>query len=177
MKNRFIVWIILLLTSLESFGFSPTNYPKVPDSPLRLFYIQRSANTNTIVYDANLMANGNFNYENPINVYWLRYQESGQKKELTWIQNLLAYGISTKETAQKNDFEAWIVSYKKKKLRVSLDKNKKPFAQIEINHKLAKLDHVFVKTEGSNIRPKVIYVEVFGKDLTTGDDIYEKIKP
>lgn len=177
MKNKLLLFILVWLIGSQSFGHSPINYPKVPDSPLRLFYIQRSANTNTIVYDANLMANGSFNYENPINVYWLRYQESGQKKELTWIQNLLAYGISTKETAQKNDFEAWIVSYKKKKLRVSLDKNKKPFAQIEINHKLAKLDHVFVKTEGSNIRPKVIYVEVFGKDLTTGDDIYEKIKP
>jgi len=178
MKNKqlqrlLIVSIILTLIT----SFSPINYPKVPDSPVRLFYIQRSANINTIVYDANLLPNGDFDKENPISVYWIRYQEQGQKKELTWIQNFLAYGISAKETTRENDFDAWVVSYKKKKLKVGFDKHKKPCAQLEINHKLARLDHVFVKTEGSNLRPKVLYVEVFGKDMTTGEDIYEKIKP
>lgn len=62
-------------------------------------------------------------------------------------------------------------------MKIGFDKHKKPFAQLEINNKQAKLSHVFVKTEGSNLRPKVLYVEVFGKDLSTGDDIYEKIKP
>lgn len=176
-NKRLLYYFILGLTFTLSTSFSPSNYPKVPDSPVRLFYIQRSANTNTIVYDANLLPNGDFDKENPVSVYWLRYQEQGQKKELTWIQNFLAYGISARETNKENDFEAWIVSYKKKKLKIGFDKHKKPFAQLEINNKQAKLSHVFVKTEGSNLRPKVLYVEVFGKDLSTGDDIYEKIKP
>lgn len=177
MKNKRFQWFTLGLILTLSTSFSPSNYPRVPDSPLRLFYIQRSANTNTIVYDANLLPNGNFDKENPINVYWIRYQEQGQKKELTWIQNLLAYGISSEPTNRENDFDVWLVSYKKRKLKVGFDKQRKPLALIEINHKQAKLDHVFVKTEGSNLRPKVLYVEVFGKDVATGDDIYEKIRP
>jgi len=170
--------LLIFLLSLLSFGFSPTNYPKVPDSKVRLFYIQRSSNVNTIVYDARLNAKGAFDEDSPIDVYWLRYQEDGRRKELSWIQRVLAYGVDTEKIDGQTDaLQAWVVSYKKRKLRLGFDKNRKPYASLLINNQLAKLDHVYVQIEGSNLRPKVLYVEVFGRDFYTGENVYEKIKP
>jgi hypothetical protein len=175
MKNS---WWGMLGVLIVCFSFSPAHYPKVPDSKERLFYIQRSSNINTIVYDANLLPNGSFDAENPVDVYWLRYQEDGKRKELSWIQKVLAYGIDVKTVSEaSNIYEAAVVSYKKRKIKLGLDKNRKPYASLTINNQLAKLDHVYVQIEGSNLRPKVQYVEVFGKDLITGENVYEKIKP
>ncbi|MDI9862393.1 DUF4833 domain-containing protein [Flectobacillus roseus] len=175
MKQSRLLW---LLGSLLLLSFSPAHYPKVPDSKVRLFYIQRSSNINTIVYDAKLNTKGGFDEDNPIDVYWLRYQEDGRRKELSWIQRVLAYGVDTETIEGQTDaLQAWVVSYKKRKLRLGFDKNKKPYASLLINNQLAKLDHVYVQIEGSNLRPKVLYVEVFGRDFYSGENVYEKIKP
>ncbi len=53
MKSRFPV---LFFALLHTFGIAAQDesYPTPPDGANRLFYIQRTGNTNTIVYDANV---------------------------------------------------------------------------------------------------------------------------
>ena len=50
-------------------------FPVLPDNISRLFYVQRSPNANTIVYELNTGKNGQLDLENPVHVYWIRYGE------------------------------------------------------------------------------------------------------
>ena len=74
----------------------PVNYPKPPVTAERLFYVQRSQNTNTIVYDVNIDKNGKPNADEPVKVYWIRYADKGQQADLSYIQRKFAYGVNSK---------------------------------------------------------------------------------
>jgi hypothetical protein len=39
------------------------------------------------------------------------------------------------------------------------------------------LKKVFVSVDESGLMPSVNYIELWGKDATTGKDVYEKFKP
>jgi hypothetical protein len=71
-------------------------YPTPPLSHYNLFYIQRSGNTNTIVYDANFVDKNKINVTKPVDIYWIRYTNGGAKEGLTFIQRNLAYGLTLK---------------------------------------------------------------------------------
>jgi hypothetical protein len=61
-------------------------YPTPPASINRLFYVQRTPNSNTIVYDLNIANDGKPDVQDPVKVYWIKYAENGQKEELNFIQ-------------------------------------------------------------------------------------------
>lgn len=60
--------------------------PKPPVSPNLLFYLQRSKDSNTVVYEANVAANHTLDADKPVDVYWIRYAEDGQRKKLSALQ-------------------------------------------------------------------------------------------
>lgn len=155
------------------------NFPVPPTSAVRLFYVQRSSNINTILYDANLLANKTFNPEKPVNVYWIRYTEGGIRKELNYIQQTLAYGVDFQPfPGEPGNYEVVVVSYKKRKIKVTLDPKGNPIALISINGKQQQFHHVFVKVEETgHLIPKILYVDIFGIDLKTGVEIVERFKP
>lgn len=175
------IWGILVAYILIPLSINAQDgYPTPPDKYERLFYIQRTGNTNTIVYDANFSGVKTINADNPIQVYWIRYGDKGEIKPLNYIQRTFAYGVKVRKTNQANEFLFNLVSYNKKTLTLKLDTYGNPYALIEVNGKLMKLHHIFVKTEPGNMfsmTPKVNYVEIFGKDIKTGAAIYEKIIP
>lgn len=156
-----------------------SSFPTPPATPQRLFFVQRTGNTNTIVYDANTIDNGRtFNAKQPILVYWLRYDEQGQTAPLNYLQRTLAYGVEVKANGRADEFEFNVVSYPKRKLRLYLESGK-PRASIEINGRQAWLTRVFVKIEGKKVGlvPNVKYVELFGLDPASGKAVYEKFIP
>ncbi len=156
------------------------SYPTPPDGLNRLFYIQRTGNTNTIVYDANVSGTRTFKSNDPINIYWLRYAEGGAAQGLTYLQRTFAYGVKSQKIAGTVDYEFHLVSYAKKKLRLAFDAQGKPYALVEVNGRKMKLDRIFVKIDKSTtftLAPKVEHVEFWGKDPTTGAAVYEKFIP
>jgi hypothetical protein len=158
-------------TSVESF-------PTPPDSDIRLFYIQRSSNSNAILYDANLLPNKKLNPKNPVHTYWIKYNEKGQKEELTGIQRSLAYGLHTSEMPNEvNAYEGHFLAYRKRRFVVKQDAKGVPIALFPINGKMQILKRVFVNVDESGMMPSVIYIELWGKDPVTGKDVYERFKP
>jgi Domain of unknown function (DUF4833) len=155
-------------------------YPTPPDKFERLFYIQRTGNTNTICYDAQFSANKSLNTTQPTHVYWIRYGDKGEIKPLSYIQKTFAYGLKWRQL-NENDYEINLVSYAKKKIRLNLSETGKPYAAIDLNGKRVVLHHIFVKTvKGTSmlsLTPTVEYVEIFGKNPQTGASVYEKIIP
>mgnify|MGYP006277087213 CR=1 FL=1 len=59
-------------------GFN--GYP-VPHEKNQIFFVQRSMNPNTIVYTARLGADGLPDPRKPVDVFWRRYNDEGEKRE------------------------------------------------------------------------------------------------
>ena len=166
-----------LLLLLTMYCFGGDRFPTPPDSPLRLFYIQRSTNANVVVYDANIVA-GKLNAKDPVHTYWYRFGEKGQKEELTAIQWTLAYGLYTSPVSGAiNTYEGHFLAYRKRKFAVKQDASGNPIALFPINGKMQVLKRVFVSVDDSKFMTTVNYIELFGKDPLTGKDVYEKFKP
>jgi hypothetical protein len=152
-------------------------YPTPPASISRLFYVQRTPNSNTIVYDLNIASNGKPDIKDPVKVYWIKYAENGQKEELNFIQRKFAYGLTSK--VLKNDnYDIRFVSYKKFPLTLMKSTDGKYHIFATIAHKQAILNRIFIKIEGGSFwLPNVLYVEVSGADPITGREIVERFKP
>ncbi len=153
--------------------------PTPPSSAGRLFYVQRSSNTNTIIYDANLLTNKTIDAKNPVNVYWIRYGERGQRESLNYLQRTLAYGIDCQPIVNEpGNYDMKLVSYKKRHLKVTTNASGAPVALISINGKMHQLLKVYALIEETGqLIPKVKYIELFGRDLKTGLEVYERFKP
>jgi len=155
----------------------PLNYPKPQVTAERLFYVQRTPNTNTIVYDINLGKNGKPDANEPVKVYWIRYADKGQKAELTYIQRKFAYGLNSKSLGNDN-YDIRFVSYKKFPLTLMKANDGKYHIFALISQKQLMLDRIFVKIEGGTFWfPNVVYVEVEGTDPKTGREMVERFKP
>ena len=170
----------ILSISLLSLNFATSqqneNYPLPPKTNKLLFYIQRNHNANTIVYDAHFDKHGDLIEDSPIDVYWIRYEEKGQRMELRTIERLFAYGVKcSKIDILKNQYKVKLVADEKRDFRL---KQKAPFKAaifVLINKKPSQLDHLYINADNSGIWPKVKYIELFGKDIATGEKTYEKI--
>src|SRR3569833_1776493 len=155
----------------------PVIYPKPPVTDSRLFYVQRTPNANTIVYDLNLAANGSPVADNPVKAYWIRYADKGQKEDLNYIQRKFAYGLTAKPLNNGN-YDIRFVSYKKFPLTLMKAPDGKYHIFALISQKQAILNSVFVKIEGGTFWfPNVVYVDVSGTDPQTGREMVERFKP
>ncbi len=149
-------------------------FPVPRQTKERLFYIQRTLNRNTIVYDANFDSDGNLNSRNPVNVYWIRYEEGGGTMPLRLYEKELAFGVDV-TPKNKGEFEIKIAAFKGRLVRL---KQLAPFsakAYVFINEQVAELEHIFVKANGYKVFSKVLYLELFGKDKKAGQAVYERI--
>ncbi len=171
--------IILLIVSFGFLSFSIkgySGYTVPPKTKKLLFYIQRNHNRNTIVYDANFAKSGTLDKNNPIHVYWIRYQESGQTMPLRTIEKLFAYGVkSSKIKGKQNEYKVNLVATDKRNFLLKQEAPFKATIYTKINGKSAKLGHLYIFADNSGVWPKVKYIELFGKDITTGKSVYEKI--
>ncbi len=153
--------------------------PALSTSPNCLFYIQRSNNAHTVVYDANFVNAKTFHAEKPVNVYWIRYDETTHTQKLSTIEKALAYGVEVERNVkEKNSFNVKVVAIKKRTLKVKINDSGKPIAMMQINGIEGQLCKVFVQLENEDaLKPTVKYIELFGKNILTGEAIYEKFTP
>ncbi|MFL0354534.1 DUF4833 domain-containing protein [Xanthomarina sp. GH4-25] len=171
MKTFFTTLIIFSTTTL---AFAQDNYPIPEKTPTRLFYIQHSNNSNTFVYDANII-NNTINKEKPINEYRILYTEDGAIKPLTGLQKRMAYGL-TIDFQSPTLYKMYLEASKKIPFFLTLDSNSKPIVYITVNNNKMLLDRIFVKLKGtfSLIHTEVDYILFEGKDFVTKQDVSEK---
>jgi hypothetical protein len=152
-------------------------FPALPANVSRLFYVQRNANSNTIVYEITMGSNGQPDAENPVHPYWIRYNEKGQKEELSYIQRKFAYGVTSKSIGNGR-YDIRFVSYKKFPLTLMKGTDGKYHIFATISQKQFIVNRIFVKIEGGSFWvPNVRFVEFKGTDPATGKEITERFKP
>lgn len=153
-------------------------FPVPTGNPLQLFYLQRTANTNTIVCELNYDKSGKLNEESPVHVFWIRYPEGGMRKELNYIQRVFAYGIKSQPIGN-GAYKLNFVSYRKQTFTLMPSpKDNKYRVYATINQKHAQLTRLFVKVDGGTFwSPNVVYMEMKGIDVATGKEVVERFKP
>ncbi|MBO9672408.1 MAG: DUF4833 domain-containing protein [Sphingobacteriaceae bacterium] len=157
---------------------SPITFPTPKDISNQLFYLQRDPNTNTIICQLNVDKHGVVNKDQPVNVFWMRYGDKGEKKELSYIQRKFAYGIISKNLGN-DQFELRFTSHKKLPMylnKSAVDKKYHVFATI--NNKKMQIERIFLRIEGGTFWfPNVKYVEIKGFDASDPSKVLvERIK-
>jgi hypothetical protein len=150
------------------------DFPIPPHTKRTLFYIQRSTNANTVMYELNVTGGKTINSKNPVDVYWLRYAEKGQKRDLNYIERVMAYGVNCKETGN-GYYTLNFVASKKKSLKIYIDETGQAHAEMNIANAPSRLEKIFVTATDNDWFPKVAYVEFFGINIATGKSSYEKM--
>lgn len=177
--NLFILKILLVTIMHTGGGYAvigQDKYPVPTGNSNQLFYLQRTQNTNTIVYELNY-SKGILDLDNPVREFWIRYQENGQREELSYIQRKFAYGIKTKKIGHKR-YELRIVAYKKYKMYLEQGPGNKLQVYTTIDNKKAILTSIFLKmgSGGSFWSPDIEYVEVTGIEPVSRAVVKERLK-
>jgi hypothetical protein len=178
----FLGVLILIVTGFQNklYVKDKKEFPKPDKINNLLFYVQRTININTIIYELNLNEKQELNINDPIKMYWIDYAIDGKIEPLNYIQKKYAYGLDIKMIdSQKKSFCFNFVSYKKKPIYlVRSGVDNKYSAYCEINKKLIIIKRIFIQIEGGSFWvPKIKYVEVSGKDFSKNEDVVERIIP
>lgn len=148
----------------------------VPTDPNMMFYIQKNTNPNTVVYALRLGKNGKIDPDEPMEVFWRRYQEDGRRKKLGWLEKTFAFDFKIKPVKSKpNTYVFSLVAMKNKNVYVTQNKNGDPKVFMTIAGKTAILERIYVMVDDSKRIQSVLTMELFGRDFKTGKLIYEKI--
>jgi len=150
-----------------------------PESSLKinkqnLYIIQRNKNRNTVFYDLNVLSNGDVYSGKPIDCYWKMYEKNGVREELTTFEKLTAYGYDIQK-GLKGEYLIKMNSLKDRVCQLNKDKNGLYSCITRIGGKRSSLKRIYVYTIEGYITTTVKYIELFGKDATTGTDTYEKV--
>ena len=164
MMKRIIPLLLLCLCFTTAFSKMPTD---------RLFQIDRSKNANIVCYDVKL-ENDHLDLEHPMEVYWIRHEEGGIKKDLSLLQRRLAYGYKVVEKGQ-NEASIRLTAYKKQSIRIC-KRGGQWVALVTIQGQECILSSIYVQAKPQNSL-SVEYVELHGKTLKGGKTVSEKLFP
>jgi hypothetical protein len=142
-------------------------------TPQKLFFIQRSKNADEAHYDARVRTDGSLDPKDPVDSYWLnKGTDNGRRASITLFQKI-AYGYDTEPTGN-GTFALKLRAFKERPMWIVNGKGRWR-VQTTIAGKQAYMDRIYVATDESGVMPKVLYVDVFGEDMTTGAALNEHI--
>ena len=147
---------------------------QIKTSPL--FIIERSKNANVVHYDARLTADGELDPKEPVIAYWVKLAEDGRREKLSWIEKKKAYGFTIKPDSSVNGYKMTLVTAPERQITVKKEKDV-VHAEAVIDGRPAVLQKLYINASDGLTGPKVQYIEVYGKDLQTGENRREKMVP
>jgi len=133
------------------------------NNPNLLFFADRSLNSNQVVYEANFDSLGQLCVDEPIKYYWLLYEEEGQREELSYMENEMAYGL---EFHKKSSCEFQVKLKADKSMKIILKQTAPFHAQIYVHFDsgIINLKQIYIKAKKSLLIPKVEYLQFIGID-------------
>ncbi len=178
LQRLFVLTFALLLAALPLRAETPGSFGfPVPKEPNQVFFLQRSMNSNTIVYVANLDADGKLSRKFPIDVFWRRYNDNGEKQELGFAERNLAFGVNAKPIpGDPGAFRITLKSYGARSAILRLA-NGVPRLETKLLGKDAQLISAYLHLDESGRIPKVTKVDVWGLSLATGEPVFESFIP
>jgi hypothetical protein len=149
---------------------------------LSLFVIQRSKNRNEVQYHLRVDDRCQIAADNPIGAFWKLLEDSPEKTEPLSTFDRMAYGVE-RQTVEGNWVSFSLKALEHKRLKASAAPVAQtgtcaPVVQTEMNGHWAALERIYVHTEEGFLKPKVLYIDLFGKTLeATPRDVTERLMP
>lgn len=174
--NAAIVLVMILLSQLAIAQETKSTTLPTPKGKDLLFFLQRTKDANTVIYELNYKADGSINDKSPIKGSWIRYNESGVYKDLISIEEKFAYGIKCKDMGD-GVFELRLAAYQKIAMYLlKSQEDHKYRVYIKDEGKNLLLKRVFVKINGGSFWfPKVEYIDLFTTNSENGIEILKRI--
>ncbi|MDJ0628258.1 MAG: DUF4833 domain-containing protein [Rhodobacter sp.] len=145
----------------------------VPNEPHQLFFIQRSTNSNTVVYTARFDRDGRLNAKTPAQVYWRRYNTSGERMALRGFERRFAYGMRIRPQDTPGE---WVVNAVAAPMFPMLLRQAAPYrAEVFTTIGGRKVHPVygFVSVDESGFLPRVTAFSFHGIDPNSGRAVSE----
>jgi hypothetical protein len=174
-----LVFPITEQTGIEKILQNRDTFPVPPTDHKTLFYLQRSLDVNSIIYEMNTDKNGKPDLNSPVNIFW-HHHSTGERSPLSAPQRKFAYGVKwVLISAEKSIFKINLAAYKKVDLYITQATNKNKFLAIAyIKGRSVVVKRIFVNiTGGTPLHPKVAWIKLFGHDLISGEATEEKFIP
>jgi hypothetical protein len=149
---------------------------------LPLFFIQRSKNANEVHYQLRVDDRCRIASDTPVSAFWKLLEESPDKIASLSVFDQMAYGVEQQRVAN-NEVSFHLKALEQKRIKASVTATPQmgtcsAIAQTEIQGQWAVLERIYVQTEEGGLKPKVIYVDVFGKSMdTSATPVQERITP
>lgn len=167
---------LLLLAAAVLLGAAGEDFP-VPAEPNQIFYVQRSLNSNTIVYTARIGDDGKLDPKRPVDVFWRRYNDEGERKELSSLERSMAFGVKSDPVEDEpGSFMIRVVSYPRRAALLKIVDGV-PRLEMKVAGVPAKLDHAYLDVDDSGSVPSVNRVDLYGVSLADGKPLKESFKP
>ena len=180
MKKAIWYFIVFAVTTVSFSSVScakqmkRSQIPLEPEKTQPLFIIERSKNANVVHYDAQLIADGNLDSNEPVIAYWVLLAEDGRREKLNWIEKKKAYGFHIKPDPSVNGYKMTIVAVPQGQITVKKDGDAIR-AELVIDGRPAVLEKIYINATDGLLGPKVHYIELHGKDIKTGEKRFQKI--
>ncbi len=162
----------------QSFCSDDPRYPQPQDADL-VFYLQLSDTIDTVVYALNRRADGTVNTSDPVHVYWRWYEGRGEKRELTFLQRTLAFGVQLAPSQDHpGDYVARLNAYPNIPVLINHTPDGKVRALMPIAGVPTQLICVYVeRRQRLGFIPQVLYIDFFGRALDGGQKVVGRLRP
>jgi len=155
---------------------------------LNLFVIQRSKNTNEVQYQLHVNDRCQIVSDHPVDAFWQLREVSPEHTEPLSDLEHMAYGVTNQKVAEHwVSFDIGVLEHFRSleqrniTVMVSYDPHTATctsILQTTINGQVATLERIYVQTEEQLGRPKVMYIDVFGKSVASSPTpVKERIDP
>lgn len=148
---------------------------KEPDEPNQLFYIQRSPNSNTVVYAARLDARGDIDSRTPVEAFWRKFNIDGSRQPLNFMERLMAYGVRVDAIRPGRPITFRVAALPDRKLTLEMDTHHHPEALLQVGSRTVKLAYVYLQVVEGGLLPSVPSLDIFGTDIASGKAIHEHL--
>lgn len=176
---RIIALLLLTLPSMAQTTLNGKTLPTPKDTDNLLFYLQRSKNTNTVMYEAKLDQTGKLVRDTPVSAYWLDYELGDNvRNDLSYFERTAVYGVDTEELKDgKGSYTMRLKAFKDRAVTVARNRLGRYEGLMTINGRKAILKRIYIEAKEGLLSPTVIHVDLFGIDSVTGESVFERIVP
>ena len=137
----------------------------------RLFRFERSTNDNIVCYDVR-QTDGKLDMEKPMEVYWSNLKDQYKRlSNLNFFERKFVFGYNIR--SKGNNEVSFVLRASNKKLMHVRMVNGKWRVVTDLSGRKAYITRMYVKMKSSM---KAEYLDIFGKDIETGNDLSERLK-
>ena len=148
---------------------------KTPEEIDQLFYVQRSPNSNTVVYGLHRDDKGRLDDANPVEAYWRKFNIDGSKQPLNFIERAMAYGVRVDRARPGQPTTFSIAALPERKFELTFDPHHGPMALMQIGGRTVKVVYIYLQVKEGGLLPDVPSLDVFGIDVATGKAVHEHL--